>query len=175
MNQFITSCGQYWSFSFSIGPSNEQSGLNSFRIDQFYLFGVQGTFKSLLQHHISKTSVLQPSAFFIVQPSHPYMTTGKNIALTIWTIVTKAMSLLFNMLQCSCLENSPTHTHTKKIPSSNHIFIVSKIYNKSSKIPVSLRKQCKNKNNLVTFQEVKITHYYQIIVISQMWSFKEWY
>ena len=87
---------KYWSFSFSIIPSNGYSGMISFRIDWLYLFAVQGTLKSLLQHHSSKASVLQCSAFFIVQLSHPYMTTGKTIALTTWTSVSKAMSLLFN-------------------------------------------------------------------------------
>ena len=89
---------KYWSFSFSISPSNEYSGLISFRIDWFDLPAVQGTLKSLLQHHSSKASSLQHSAFFIAQISHPYMTTGKTIALTIWTFVGKVMSLLFNML-----------------------------------------------------------------------------
>ena len=86
---------KYWSFSFSIGPSNEYSGLISFRFD---LLAVQGILKSLLQHHSSKASILQHSAFFMVQISHPYMTTGKTIALTIWTFVGKIMSLLFNTL-----------------------------------------------------------------------------
>ena len=89
---------KYWSFSFRISPSNEYSGLISFRIDWFYLLAVQGTLKSLLQHPSSKASVLQHSAFFIVQLSHPYMTTGKTIALTRWTFFGKVMSLLFNIL-----------------------------------------------------------------------------
>ena len=89
---------KYWSFSFSISPSNEYSGLISFRIDWLDLLAVQGTLKSLLQHHSSKTSILQQSAFFIVQISHPYMTTGKTITLTRWTFVGQVMSLLFNML-----------------------------------------------------------------------------
>ena len=89
---------KYWSFSFSISPSNEYSGLISFRMDWLDLLAVQGTLKSLLQHHSSKASILQCSAFFIVQFSHPYMTTGKTIALTRWTFVGKVMSLLFNML-----------------------------------------------------------------------------
>ena len=101
---------KYWSFSFSISPSNEYSGLISFRIDWFDLFAVQGTLKSLLQHHNSKTSVLQfSSAFFIVQLSHPYMTTGKTIALTRQTFVGKLISLLFNMLSrlvIACLPRS---------------------------------------------------------------------
>ena len=87
-----------WSFSFSISLSNEYSGLISFRIDWFDLFAVQGTLKSLLQHHSSKASIIHCSAFFIVQLSHPYMTTGKTIALTRRTFVGKVMSLLFNML-----------------------------------------------------------------------------
>ena len=89
---------KYWSFSFSINPSNEYSGLISFRVDWFDLLAVQGTLKSLLQHHSSKVSILWHSAFFIVQLSHPYMTTGKTIALTRRTFVGKVMSLLLNML-----------------------------------------------------------------------------
>ena len=89
---------KYWSFSFSNSPSNEYSGLIFFRMDLFELSAVQGILKSLLQHHSSKASVLQHSAFFMVQFSHPYMTTGKTIALTRWTFVDKVMSLLFNML-----------------------------------------------------------------------------
>ena len=89
---------KYWSFSFSISPSNEHSGLISFRIDWLDLLAVQGTLKSLLQHHSSKPSILRRSAFFIVQLSHPYMTTGKTIALTRRTFVDKVISLLFNML-----------------------------------------------------------------------------
>ena len=88
---------KYWSFSFNISPSNEYSGLISFRIDWFDLLAVQGTLKSLLQHHASKASILQLSAFFIVQLLHPYMTTGKTTALTRWTFVGKVISLLFNM------------------------------------------------------------------------------
>ena len=95
---------KYWSFSFSISPSNEHPGLISFRMDWFDLLTVQGTLKSLLQHHSSKASILQHSAFFTVQLSHPYMTTEKNIALTRQTFVGKGMSLLFNMLKYS----SPT-------------------------------------------------------------------
>ena len=89
---------KYWSFSFSISPSNEYSGLTSFRIDWSDLLAVQATLKSLLQHHRSKASVLRNSAFFMIQLSNPYMTTGKTIALTIQTFVGKVMSLLFNML-----------------------------------------------------------------------------
>ena len=98
MSQFFTSGGQCWSFSFSISPSNEYSGLISFRIDCLDLLAFQGTLKSLLQHHSSKASILRRSAFCIVQLSHSYVTTGKTIALTRWTIVGKVMSLLFNML-----------------------------------------------------------------------------
>ena len=89
---------KYWCFSPSINPCNEYSGLISFRIDWLDLLAVQGTLKSLLQHHSSKASILQSSAFFIVQFSHPYMTTGKTIALTRWTFVSRVVSLLFNML-----------------------------------------------------------------------------
>ena len=89
---------KYWSFSFSISPSNEYSGLISFRMDWLDLLSVQGTLESLLQHHSSKASILWRSAFFIVQLSHPYMTTGKTVALTRRTFVDKVLSLLFNML-----------------------------------------------------------------------------
>ena len=89
---------RYWNFSFNISPSNEHPGLISFRMDWLNLLAVQGTLKSLLQHHSSKASILQSSAFFIVQLSHPYVTTGKTIALTRQTFVGKVMSLLFNML-----------------------------------------------------------------------------
>ena len=89
---------KYWSFSFNISPSNEHPGLISFRRDWLDLLAVQGTLKSLLQHHSSKASIFQCSAFFIVQLSHPYMTTGKTIALIRWTFVGKVMSLLLNML-----------------------------------------------------------------------------
>ena len=89
---------KYWSFSFSISPSNKYSGLISFRMDWLDLLTLQETLKSLLQHHSSKASILQCLAFFIVQLSHPYMTTGKTIALTRWTFAGKVMSLLFSML-----------------------------------------------------------------------------
>ena len=89
---------KYWSFSFSISPSNKYSALIYFRINLLYLLAIQGTLKSLLQHHSSKASVLQHSAFFMVQLSYPYVTTGKTIALTRWTFVGKLVSLLFNML-----------------------------------------------------------------------------
>ena len=92
---------KYWTFSFNISPSNEHPGLIFFRMDQLDLLAVQGTLKSLLQHDSSKTSILQHSAFFIVQLSHPYMTTGKTVALTRWTFVDKVMSLLCNMLSAA--------------------------------------------------------------------------
>ena len=98
MSQFHIRWPNYWSFSFSISPSNEYSGLISLRIDWLDFLAVQGTLKSLLQHHSSKASILQWSAFFIVQLSHPYMTIRKTIALTRRTFVNKVMSLLFNML-----------------------------------------------------------------------------
>ena len=102
---------KYWSFSFSISLSNEYSGLISFRMDWLDLLEVQGTLKSLLQHHSSKVSILQNSAFFIVQHSHSYMTTGKTIALTRWTFVGKVMSLLFNMLSRLVITFLPRSKH----------------------------------------------------------------
>ena len=98
---------KYWRFSFNISPSNEYSRLISFRMDWLDLLAVQGTLKSLLQHHSSKASILWCSAFFVVQVSHPYMTTGKTIALTIWTFVGKVMSLLYNMLSRSVVAFLP--------------------------------------------------------------------
>ena len=100
-----------WSFSFSISPPNEHPGLISFRMDWLDLLTVQGTLKSLLQHHSSKASILRHSAFFIVQLSHPYMTTGKTTALTIWTFVSKVMSLLFNMLSRLVITFLPRGKH----------------------------------------------------------------
>ena len=102
---------KYWSLSFSISPSSEYSGLISFRMDWLDLLAVQGTLKGLLQHHSSKTSILQHSAFFILQLSHPYMTTGKTIALTTWTFVGKVMSLLFNMLSRLVIVFLPRSKH----------------------------------------------------------------
>ena len=102
---------KYWSFSFSINPSNEHPGLVSFRMDWLDLLAVQGTLKSLLQHHSSKVSIVQCSAFFIVQLSHPYMPTGKTIALTRWTFVDKVMSLLFNMLSRLVITFLPRSKH----------------------------------------------------------------
>ena len=104
----------YWSFSFNISPSNEHSGLISFRMDWLDLLAIQETLKSLLQHHSSKASILQRSAFFIVQLSHPYMTIGKTIALMRWTFVGKVMSLLFNMLSRLVITF---------LPRSKHLFI----------------------------------------------------
>ena len=101
---------KYWSFSFSISPSSESLGLISFRIDWFDL-AVLGTPKGLLQHHSSKASVLQCFAFFMVQPSYPYMTMGKTIALTIWTFVGKVLSLLFNMLSRFVIAFLPRSKH----------------------------------------------------------------
>ena len=105
---------QYWSFSFNISPSNEHSGLITFGMDWLELLTVQGTLKSLLQHCSSKPSILQCSPFFIVQLSHPYMTTGKTIALTRWTFVGKVISLLFNMLSRLVIT---------LLPRSKHLFI----------------------------------------------------
>ena len=102
---------KYWSFSFSTSPSNEHSGLISFRMDWLDLLAVQGTLKSLLQHYSSKASILRPSAFFIVQLSHLYMTTGKTIALTRQTFVGKVMPLFFNMLSRLVITFLPRSTH----------------------------------------------------------------
>ena len=101
----------YWSFTFSISSSNEYSGLISFRMDWLDLLAVQGTLKSLLQHHSSKASILWHSALFMVQFSHPYMTTGKTIALTRQTLVGKVMSLLFNMLSRLVIAFLPRSKH----------------------------------------------------------------
>ena len=102
---------KYWNFSFSISPSNEHPGLIFFRMDWLDLLAVQGTLKSLLQHHSSKASIVWPSAFFIVQLSHPYMTTGKTIALTRQTFVSKVMSLLFKMLSRLVITFLPRSKH----------------------------------------------------------------
>ena len=102
---------RYWSFSFSISHSSEYSGLISFRIDWFYLLAIQGTLKSLLQHHNLKASILWWSAFFMIQSSYPYMTTGKTIALTIWTFVSKVISLLFNTLSRFVIAFLPMSRH----------------------------------------------------------------
>ena len=108
---FHTRWPKYWSFSFSINPSNEYSGLISFSIDWFDLFAVQGTLKSLFQHYSSKASILQRSAFFMVQHPHPYMTTGKTIDLTIRTFVGKVTSLLFNILSRLVIAFLPRSKH----------------------------------------------------------------
>ena len=105
----------YWSFNFSISLSNKYSGLISFRMDWFDLLAVQGALKSLLQHHISKAAILLCSAFFIVQLSHPYMTTGETIPLTRWAFVSKVISLLFNMLSRFVIAF---------LPRSKHLFIL---------------------------------------------------
>ena len=102
---------KYWSFSFSIIPSKENPGLISLRMDWLDLLAAQGTLKSLLQHHSSKASILQHSAFFTVQLSHPYLTTGKTIALTRWTFVGKVMSLLLNMLSRLVITFLPRNKH----------------------------------------------------------------
>ena len=102
---------KYWSFSFNISPSNEHAGLISFRMDWLDLLAVQGTLKNLLQHHSSKALIVLHSAFFIVQLSHPYMTTGKTIALTRWTFVGKVISLLFNMLSRLVIAFLPRSKH----------------------------------------------------------------
>ena len=102
---------KYWSFSFSISPSNGHPGLISFRMGWLNLLAVQGTLKSLLQHHSSKASILQCSAFFVVQLSHPYMTTGKTLALTRWAFIGKVMSLLFNMLSRLVIAFFPRSKH----------------------------------------------------------------
>ena len=102
---------KYWSFSFNISPSKEYPGLISFRMNWLDLLAVQGTLKSLLQHHSSKASILQCSAFFIVQLSHSHMTTGKTITLTRWTFVGKVMSLLFNMLSRLVITFLPRSKH----------------------------------------------------------------
>ena len=112
---------KYWSFSFNISPSNEYLGLISFMMDWLDLLVVQGTIKSLLQHHTSKASILQHSAFFIVQLSHPYMTTGKTIALTRQSFVGKVMSLLFNMLSGLVIAFLPRSKHLQFHGCSHHL------------------------------------------------------
>ena len=109
---------KYWSCSFSISPSNEHPGLISFRVDWLHLLAVQGALKSFLQHHSSKASIFQHSAFFTVQLSHPYMTTGKTIALTKWTFVGKVMSLLFNMLSKLVITFLPSYHMAQQFHSS---------------------------------------------------------
>ena len=123
---------KYWSFSFSINPSNEHPGLISFRMDWLDLFSVQGTLKSLLQHHSSKASILWHSVFLMVQLSHPYITTEKTIALSRWTFVGKVMSLLFNMLSSLVINF---------LPRSKHLFI-SWLQSPSSVEPPKIVSQC---------------------------------
>ena len=120
-------CPKYWSFSFNISPSNEYSGLISFRIDWLDL-SVQGTLKSLLQYHSSKATILWQSAFFIVQLSYPYTTTGKTIALTIWTFVGKVMSLIFNMLSRLVIAFLPRSKHLliSWLPSKSAVILEAK-------------------------------------------------
>ena len=112
---------KYWSFSFSISPSKEHPGLISFRLDWLDLLAIQGILRSLLQHHSSKASILQCSAFFTVQLSHPYMTTGKTIALPRWTFVGKVMSLLFNMLSRLVITFLPRSKHILISCCSHHL------------------------------------------------------
>ena len=114
---------KYWSFSFSISPSNEHPGLISFRMDWLDLLAFQGTLKSLLQHHNSKASILQCTAFFTVQFSHPYMTTGKTIALTRRTFVDKVMSLLFNMLSRLVITFLPSSKHLLRLQSPSAVIL----------------------------------------------------
>ena len=116
---------KYWNFSFSNSPSNEYSGLISFRTDWFDFLAVQGTLKSLLQHHSSNASVLQHSAFFMVHLSHSYMTTGKTVALTRWVFVGKPMSLLFNMLSRFVIAF---------LPRSKNLAVGKDLFNRSQKI-----------------------------------------
>ena len=111
MSQLCTRGPKYWSFSFNISPSTEHPGLSSFRMDWLDLLAVQGTLKSLFQHHSSKASILRCSAFFIVQLSHPYVTTEKTIALTRRTFVDKVMPLLFNMLSSLVIPFLPRSKH----------------------------------------------------------------
>ena len=117
---------EYWSFSFSISPSNEYLGLISFRIDWFDLLAVQGTLQSLLQHHSSETSNLRHSAFFMVQLSHLYTTTGKTIALTRWTFVGKVMSLLLNMLSRLVTAFLPRRKHLSWVQPPSAVILESK-------------------------------------------------
>ena len=144
----------YWSFSFSISPSNEYSGLISFRIEWFHLFAVQGTLKSLLQHHNSKASILWHSAFFIVQLSHPYMTTGKTVALTTWTFFGKVMSLLFNML---------SRLVTVFLPRSNHLLISWLQSRKSSAVILQAKKI-----NPVSVSTVSLSIYHEVMELDAM-------
>ena len=131
---------KYWSFSFNISPSSEHPGLISFRMDWLDFLAVQGTLKSLLQHHSSKASILRRSAFFTVQLSHPYVTTGKTIALTRRTFVAKVMSLLFNMLSRFCRGRCKTrygsHSETYMFRKRRGIFLVVSDYKNSYSCPI---------------------------------------
>ena len=137
---------EYWSFSFNINPSNEHPGLISFRMDWLDLLAVQGTLKSRLQHHSSKASILQCSAFFIVQLSHPYMTTGKTIALTRLTFVDKVMSLLFSMLSRLVITFLPRNEHLliSWLQSPSAVILEAKKNQKT-------KKQKKKQNSLTLF------------------------
>ena len=140
---------KYWSFSFNISPSNEYSGLISFRMDWLDLLAIQGTLKSLLQHHSSKASILQCSAFFRVQLSHSYMTTGKTIALTKQTFVGKVMSLLFNMLSRLVITFLPR----------SKLLLISWLQSPSTVIlerRINLVKSCKMSEMLICFQPHKL-------------------
>ena len=149
MSQFFIRWPKYWSFSFCISPSNEYSGLISFRMDCLDRLAVQGTLKSLLQHHSSKASILQCSAFFIVQLSHLYITTGKTIALTRWTFVGKAISLLFNMLSRLVITFLPSQRWRSSIHSektrpgadcgSDHELLIAKFRLKLKKVGKTTR------------------------------------
>ena len=133
MSQLFASGGQtkYWSFSFTNNPSNEYSGLISFRIVWFGLLVIQGILKSLLQHHNLKASILWHSAFFMVQLSHPYVTTGKTIALTRWTFVCKVMSLLFNMLSWFVIALFPRNKRLLRLQSRSAVILELKKLNLS--------------------------------------------
>jgi len=152
---------KYWSLSFSISPSNEYPGLVSFRMDWMDLLAVQGTLKSLLQHHSSKASILRCSAFFTVQLSHPYMTTGKTIALTRWTFVGKVMSLLLNMLSRLVITF---------LPRSKHI-LISWLQSPSAVIwePPKIKSDTVSTVAPSISHEVMLGAYILIIVISSSW------
>ena len=150
MSRFLSG-GQrkYWSFSFSISPSNEYLGLISFRIDWFDLLAVQETLKSLLQHHSSKASILRRSAFFIVQLSHPYMTTGKTIALTRETFGGKVMSLLFNMLSRLVIWRRKWQPTLVFLPGESHGQRSLVGYSQRSRRELDTTELLNNKNNKV--------------------------
>ena len=157
---------KYWSFSFSISLSNEYSGLISFRMDWLDPLAVQGTLKSLLQHHSSKASILRHSAYFVVQLSHPYMTTGKIIALTRQTFVGKVMSLLFNMLSRLVITFLPRSVTSKLLPRSNcpilhYCFLIappfflqsiSSLISNCSNLPIGIQGRSKRLNDTYFLQ-----------------------